>query len=168
MSAANWHTFQVLTKRAERLSQLLTTKRRFAAEQPHIWWGVSVENKKHGVPRIDQLRAAPAAIRFLSVEPLLEDVGVINLDKISWVSSRRRKWQWRQTYEERMGSVHQRPMREKSRVVLQAVGRSPQIRRGSNARRQDLRPVPTSCLAPSSGNIPMRRDGQSGRSHALV
>ena len=85
MAAANWHTFQVLTKRAERLRQLLTTDLRFAAEQPHIWWGVSVENKKHGVPRIDDLRAAPAVVRFLSVEPLLEDVGAINLDKISWV-----------------------------------------------------------------------------------
>jgi protein gp37 len=85
MAAANWHTFQVLTKRADRLGQLLSTGLRFAAEQPHIWWGVSVENRKHGVPRIDYLRAAPAAIRFLSVEPLLEDLGVINLDHISWV-----------------------------------------------------------------------------------
>jgi protein gp37 len=62
-----------------------STDLRFAADHPHIWWGVSVENKKHGVPRIDQLRAAPAAVRFLSVEPLLEDVGAINLDKINWV-----------------------------------------------------------------------------------
>jgi protein gp37 len=85
MAAANWHTFQILTKRAARLRQLLSTKLRFAAEQPHIWWGVSVEDRQYGVPRIDHLRAAPAAIRFLSVEPLLEDVGVINLDKISWV-----------------------------------------------------------------------------------
>jgi protein gp37 len=85
MAAAKWHTFQVLTKRAERLRHLLNTDLRFAAEQPHIWWGVSVENKKHGVPRIEHLRATPAAVKFLSVEPLLEDVGTINLDKISWV-----------------------------------------------------------------------------------
>jgi protein gp37 len=85
MAAANWHTFQVLTKRAKRLRQLLSTQLAFAATQPHIWWGVSVENKKHGVPRIDHLRAAPAAVRFLSVEPLLEDLGKINLDNISWV-----------------------------------------------------------------------------------
>jgi protein gp37 len=44
-----------------------------------------VENKKHGLPRIDSLRAAPAKIRFLSVEPLLEDLGPFNLDKIDWV-----------------------------------------------------------------------------------
>lgn len=51
---------------------------------PHIWWGVSVENKKHGLPRIDHLRQAPAAVRFLSIEPLLEDFGPINLEGISW------------------------------------------------------------------------------------
>jgi protein gp37 len=85
MTAANWHTFQVLTKRSKRLNHLLSTHLRFAAAQPHIWWGVSVENKKHGLPRIDDLRSAPAAVRFLSVEPLLEDLGRINLDNISWV-----------------------------------------------------------------------------------
>ena len=45
-----------------------------------------MENRKHGVPRIDHLRAAPAAVRFLSVEPLLEDLGQLNLDGISWVT----------------------------------------------------------------------------------
>jgi protein gp37 len=85
MAAANWHTYQVLTKRSERLRQLLSTQLGFAAQQPHIWWGVSVENRKHGVPRIDHLRAASAAVRFLSVEPLLEDLGKLNLDRISWV-----------------------------------------------------------------------------------
>src|ERR1043165_8479711 len=71
MTAANWHTYQVLTKRAERLQKLLKGKLRFAAEQPHIWWGVSVENQKHGLPRIDLLRNSPAQVRFLSIEPLL-------------------------------------------------------------------------------------------------
>jgi protein gp37 len=85
MKAANWHTFQVLTKRSERMAELLRTKLRFASELPHIWWGVSVENRKHGLPRIDHLRTAPAVVRFLSVEPLLEDLGVINLNGIHWV-----------------------------------------------------------------------------------
>src|SRR5438270_2257321 len=84
MVKANWHTFQVLTKRSERMSSLLSTKLRFAAECAHIWWGVSVENKKHGLPRVSHLRAAPAAVRFLSIEPLLEDVGEIELDGIHW------------------------------------------------------------------------------------
>jgi protein gp37 len=85
MQLASWHTYQVLTKRSERLRDLLKTKLRFAAEDPHIWWGVSVENRKQGLPRIDHLRAAPAVIRFLSIEPLLESLGRIDLSGIGWV-----------------------------------------------------------------------------------
>lgn len=85
MNAAKWHTFQVLTKRAGRLQELLSTKLRSVASEPHIWWGVSVENRKYGLPRIKHLRSAPASVRFLSVEPLLEDVGQLNLDRINWV-----------------------------------------------------------------------------------
>ncbi|MDD2763010.1 MAG: DUF5131 family protein [Opitutaceae bacterium] len=58
MLAANWHTYQVLTKRAERMRGLLCGKLRSAAKVPHIWWGVSVENREHGLPRVDHLRAA--------------------------------------------------------------------------------------------------------------
>lgn len=57
-----------------------------AREVPdNAWLGVSVENKKHGVPRIEYLRAVPARTRFLSVEPLLEDLGELNLKDIHWV-----------------------------------------------------------------------------------
>jgi protein gp37 len=84
MVEANWHTYQILTKRAERLAHLLSTRLRFAANCRHIWWGVSVEDKKYGLPRIEQLRSAPAAIRFLSIEPLLEDLGDLNLKGIHW------------------------------------------------------------------------------------
>jgi protein gp37 len=84
MVEANWHTYQVLTKRADRLSKMLSSRLRFAASQRHIWWGVSVEDKKYGLPRIEHLRAAPAAIRFLSVEPLLEDLGQIEISGINW------------------------------------------------------------------------------------
>jgi protein gp37 len=84
MALADWHTFQVLTKRSERMRDLLGGKLKFAAELPNIWWGVSVENRKHGLPRIDHLRDAPAQTRFLSIEPLLEDLGEINLDNIHW------------------------------------------------------------------------------------
>jgi protein gp37 len=57
----------------------------FAAHDEHIWWGVSVEDKKYGLPRLDALRDTPAAMRFLSVEPLLEDLGEIDLTGIDWV-----------------------------------------------------------------------------------
>jgi protein gp37 len=85
MATANWHTYQVLTKRSERLRQMLSQRLGVAAELDHIWWGVSVEDRKYGLPRIDDLRAAPARVRFLSIEPLLEDLGKIDLSGISWV-----------------------------------------------------------------------------------
>ena len=85
MMKANWHTYQVLTKRSSRLRELLQTKLRDAARLPHIWWGASVENRKHGLPRIEHLRQTPARVRFLSVEPLLEDLGCIDLHGIHWV-----------------------------------------------------------------------------------
>jgi protein gp37 len=84
MVEANWHTYQVLTKRSDRLLELLSTKLRFAASHRHIWWGVSVEDRKYGLPRIVHLRKAPAAIRFLSIEPLLEDLGQFNISGIDW------------------------------------------------------------------------------------
>jgi protein gp37 len=85
MVKAKWHTYQVLTKRSARLAALLKGKLSFAAEAQHIWWGVSVENRRHGLPRVDDLRGAPAAVRFLSIEPLLEGLGEVNLEGIHWV-----------------------------------------------------------------------------------
>jgi protein gp37 len=85
MLRTNWHTYQVLTKRAERLYHLLTTKLEPAANASHIWWGVSVEDRKYGVPRVSNLQRAPAAVRFLSIGPLLEDLGFLDLGGIHWV-----------------------------------------------------------------------------------
>lgn len=55
------------------------------AKVTNVWLGVSVENRRHGVPRIDVLRHIPAKIRFLSCEPLLEDLGAMDLTGIHWV-----------------------------------------------------------------------------------
>lgn len=85
MVAARWHTYQVLTKRADRLQELLRGKLRFAAAESHIWWGVSVENRTHGLPRVKQLQNSECAVRFLSIEPLLEDLGQFDLSGIGWV-----------------------------------------------------------------------------------
>jgi protein gp37 len=85
MLQANWHTFQVLTKRASRMRHLLETSLNYAASAPQIWWGVSVENTRDGLPRVAELRAAPVRTRFLSIEPLLEDLGAIDLSGIHWV-----------------------------------------------------------------------------------
>ncbi|QEH35578.1 Phage protein Gp37/Gp68 [Aquisphaera giovannonii] len=85
MREAGRHTFQVLTKRSERMRDMLRGPLGFAAEAPHIWFGVSVEDRKHGLPRVDHLRGAPAGLRMLSVEPLLEDLGELDLAGIGWV-----------------------------------------------------------------------------------
>lgn len=75
------HTYQILTKRGARMARFFKTRN----VPENAWLGVSVENRKHGVPRIDHLRRVPAKIRFLSVEPLLEDVGELDLTEIHWV-----------------------------------------------------------------------------------
>ena len=80
-----WHTYQVLTKRSTRIRDMLQGELNFAASQRHIWWGVSVENQRCGVPRIEDIRESPAAVRFLSIEPLLEDLGRLDLAGIHWV-----------------------------------------------------------------------------------
>ncbi len=85
MVAADWHTYQVLTKRSERLRLALQSHLSFAAKQAHIWWGVSVEDRKHGFPRLGNLQTSDAAVRFLSIEPLLEDLGTLDLSGIDWV-----------------------------------------------------------------------------------
>jgi protein gp37 len=85
MAAADWHTYQVLTKRAELMRELVRGLPKRLVEHAHVWLGVSVEDRKYGVPRIDVLREVPAALRFLSIEPLLEDVGSLNLAGIHWV-----------------------------------------------------------------------------------
>lgn len=98
MERAPQHTFQVLTKRADRMD-------RFCREirvPPNVWLGVSVENRRQGIPRIDILRMIDVKVRFLSVEPLLEDVGDMNLAGIHWVivggesgvRARRMKEEW--------------------------------------------------------------------------
>lgn len=75
------HTFQILTKRAKRMAGF------FQRQMPprNAWLGVTVENRADGLPRIDYLRSINAQVRFISAEPLLEDLGVINLSGIHWV-----------------------------------------------------------------------------------
>jgi len=85
MLQANRHIFQVLTKRSDRLRDALSSYLRETARAEHIWWGVSVEDRKFGLPRIAHLQESTARVKFLSVEPLLEDLGSMDLSGISWV-----------------------------------------------------------------------------------
>jgi protein gp37 len=76
------HVFQVLTKRPERMSEYVLGRQ--AEPLPNVWLGTSIENDRW-VSRADALRAAPAAVRFLSCEPLLGPLPSLNLDGITWV-----------------------------------------------------------------------------------
>ena len=75
------HIYQILTKRSRRMAEYFSTR----IPPVNAWIGVTVENKKQGLRRIDDLRKVNATIRFLSVEPLLEDLGRVNLSDIHWV-----------------------------------------------------------------------------------
>ena len=75
------HIYQILTKRAFRMASYFETR-----EIPkNAWLGVSVEDKEYGLPRINKLRTINSSIRFLSIEPLLEDLGKLDLFDIHWV-----------------------------------------------------------------------------------
>jgi protein gp37 len=80
MRRANWHTYQILTKRSDRLLQLDSA----LDWQPHVWMGVSVENQKY-TDRVNHLRKTGAKVKFLSLEPLLGPLPKLNLKKIDWV-----------------------------------------------------------------------------------
>lgn len=80
INLAHWHRFQILTKRSHRLSELSP----LLNWPPNLWMGVSVENDEYR-DRIDHLRATKAAIKFLSLEPLLGPLPQLNLQDINWV-----------------------------------------------------------------------------------
>jgi len=80
MAQASWHVFQILTKRSERLADLAPS----LPWPPNVWQGVSVENARY-LRRIDDLRRVPAALRFLSIEPLLGPISNLPLEEIQWV-----------------------------------------------------------------------------------
>lgn len=81
IAQASQHTFQVLTKRSARMERYFRSRE----VPPNVWLGVSIEDRNYGIPRIDHLRAVAARCRFLSVEPLLEDLGEVDLEGIHWV-----------------------------------------------------------------------------------
>jgi protein gp37 len=80
MGRAHWHTFQVLTKRPQQCLELSDK----LVWPNNVWMGASVESAEY-VDRIDVLRRVPAAVRFLSIEPLLGPLPNLNLDGIHWV-----------------------------------------------------------------------------------
>lgn len=81
MAAANWHVFQVLTKRPERMQEIITKGR--LPKLSNVWLGTSVESKDHK-DRISHLRRTPAHVRFISFEPLIAPIGSVNLKGVHW------------------------------------------------------------------------------------
>jgi protein gp37 len=75
--------WQLLTKRAPNIKRYLPED--WDVGYQNVWLGVTVENRKHGLPRMEHLRHVPARVRFLSIEPLLEDLGVLDLSGFNWV-----------------------------------------------------------------------------------
>jgi len=84
MERADWHIYQVLTKRSSLLRKFVNERYQAGRAPLHIWLGVSVENST-AVGRISHLRGANAGIRFLSIEPLIGPIGKLDLDGIDWV-----------------------------------------------------------------------------------
>jgi protein gp37 len=84
MEKACWHKFQILTKRSSRLRNYVNVRYGNELTPPHIWLGTSIEDGGKKV-RIRHLRAANAAVRFLSIEPLIGPIGELDLDGIHWV-----------------------------------------------------------------------------------
>lgn len=84
MEEADWHVYQLLTKRSSLMRDYL--KRRYGSGRgpKHIWCGVSVEDRQ-AMTRLTHLQAAPASMRFLSIEPLLGPLGLLDLSGIDWV-----------------------------------------------------------------------------------
>src|SRR5215472_10206525 len=83
MEAADWHTYQVLTKRSSLMVRYLRGRYDRALAPPHIWLGVSVEDVKNAV-RLKHLQAAQASTKFVSFEPLLGSLGRVDLTGIDW------------------------------------------------------------------------------------
>jgi protein gp37 len=84
MEAYDWHIYQVLTKRPERMRRYLKTRYGARLVSSHIWLGVSVENNDYAW-RVNMLRECAASVRFLSVEPMLGPVDRVPFEGISWV-----------------------------------------------------------------------------------
>lgn len=83
IKATAWLDWQLLTKRPANIARMLPAD--WGNGYPNVWLGVTVENRRSGLRRLDQLRSMSAAVRFLSIEPLLEDLGAMDLSGIQWV-----------------------------------------------------------------------------------
>ena len=134
MEAADWHTFQVLTKRSSLMVRYLRSRYGSGLAPPHIWLGVSIEDAKNAV-RLKHLQAAQASVKFVSFEPLLGPwARSTSRDRLGHCWRRERSPS--APYGRRMGDRNPRPVPgRRGRILLQTVGRRPaKVRRAPPSR----------------------------------
>jgi protein gp37 len=131
MRRAHWHRFQILTKRSARLAEIA----QHLDWAPNVWMGVSVETATY-FSRIDDLRTAPAAVRFLSLEPLLGPLPRMDLSRIGWVIAGGESGPRARPMDPELGRRHSRPVPLRpGALLLQAVGRGEQEESRARTRR---------------------------------
>ena len=135
METADWHVYQVLTKRSSRRRNFVNARYPDRPPPPHIWLGTSIENART-LGRLRHLKRTNASIRFLSLEPLLGPLGALDLSGILWVIAGRES----------------EPRTDRG-VLLQAMGGSqPEVRR-QRARWSPMARVPEHCRSRLTGRI---------------
>ena len=114
MNEANWHTYQILTKRPERMRDFVS---KLDEQLPHVWLGTSVENVSY-VHRIDTLRSAPAYVRFVSFDPCSGPVVPVDPCGIHWAIVGGESGPGSRSIEKQMRGGHSRPARS---ILLQTM-----------------------------------------------
>lgn len=149
METANWHTYLVLTKRSARMLSMLNNSLYVPAQTKHIWWGVSVEDKRHGLPRIKHLQAAPCRSSFPFDRASARRPRHAGPHGHSLGDCRRRERPRRSAYEGGLGDFNSRSMRSSWHpVLLPAVERGAKEQNGTFARRSDLRRLSVPLVLP--------------------
>ena len=125
MEVADWHTFQILTKRSSLMARYLRGRYGSDLAPAHIWLGVSVEDRQNAV-RIEHLRAARAAVKFISFEPLLGPIGEVELTGVDWAIVGGESGPKARAMDEAWAVELARSMPERRRgLLLQAMGWHP-------------------------------------------
>ena len=148
MEAADWHVFQVLTKRSSLMVRYLRRRYGKGLAPRHIWLGVSIEDSRNTL-RLNHLRSAQAMTKFVSFEPLLGPVGEIDLSGIAWAIVGGES------------GPRARPMSEEWAIEIRDQCRASKAAFfSSNGAASDQSPVDVSCKAENGINIRTRRNGQ--------
>ena len=124
METADWHIYQVLTKRSSRMRNFVNDRYTTQPAPPHIWLGTSIENAT-AMGRLRHLKQTNASVRFLSLEPLLGPLGALDLTNIHWVIAGGESGPGARPVDvEWLRAIRDETRKTRSSVLLQAVGRA--------------------------------------------